>query len=92
MSKNVYTDYLMYNRFSSEGQNLKNVECNAKEMVVALVAKTIFKPKNSVRTPFKSATNLRQGRLDCPQKFVFEVCATMNLSAVVFFATIPALC
>ena len=39
---------------------MKNVECNAKKMVVALVAKTIWKSKNGVITPFLTATNLRQ--------------------------------
>ena len=48
---------------------MKNVECNAKEMVVALVAKTILEPQNGVLTPFKSATNLRQTQKACRKNF-----------------------
>ena len=48
---------------------MKNVECNAKKMVVALVAKTILESQNSVRTPFKSATNLRQTKKACRKNF-----------------------
>lgn len=53
---------------------MKNVECNAKEMFVALVAKTIFKPKNSVMTPFFSATNLRQKKKACRKSFLKGHC------------------
>ena len=43
------------------------------ENVVALVAKPILKPKNGVVTPFKSATNLRQGQHDCRKKTWYAV-------------------
>ena len=41
-------------------------------MFVAFVAKTIFKSKNGVVTPFKSATNLRQTSDEACRKNFFE--------------------
>ena len=57
---------------------MKNVECNAKEMFVALVAKTILKPQNGVLTPFKSATNLRQTKKLVAKIFLLVVYGTQK--------------
>ena len=64
---------------------MKNVKFNAKEMFVALVAKTIFKPKNSVMTPFFSATNLRQTHKACRKKKLDIFCSVCGLTTAKSF-------
>ena len=48
-------------------------------MFVAFVAKTIFKSKNGVVTPFKSATNLRQtSDAACRKSFLNEIVTSIG--------------